>query len=133
MASGRVTQINDCHMIPVKLFRNAAIGTKQVPFRIRRDKTHPRGTCIFQIGIQKVCRFPHTGSTNHQHMHIAFIYISRHFISVPTAPHKQSLSSREIVSLPPFLCPIWHCLKGILNLFFRRKSRCPVLAIPHLF
>ena len=128
-----VSKIQDGYFVAVVFFCDPCIIPEQVSFGIRAEKTHTAGTGILDTGIEKVCRFPYTGSTDHQKMDVSGIDQGSDTAMGEFSSYHDALGFRQVLSLPPQLRLVWDMGIGSFDLRICGKAGRPILAVPDCF
>ena len=131
VGAGGVSQVDDRHMVAVIFLGYGAIVSGQIAFGIQRQKTHPGGTGILQVGIEKVCRFSHAAGADHQAVDIVTVHQSLELFSVSLAAQNQPLYAGALLALSPRTDLKGHMGKSFPDLPVCGPAGGPVLTVAH--
>ncbi len=137
IALRRITQIQHRNIIAVILFGDRRIASEDIAFCVTDSEAHAGRTAIFNIRIQKFCRFANARGADHQRMDVTFIHDSGYLFLFSKfqnlATDNDSLREIGWIFLPPFPRPVIHTAEGFGDFPWFGKAGGAMLAIADCF
>ena len=133
----RVPQIQHGNIVAIVFFGDRRVASEDIAFCVADSEAHAGRTAIFNIRIQKFCRFANARGADHQRMDVALIHDSGYFFLFSKfqnfAADNDSLRQIRWIFPSPFLRPVIHTAEGFGDFPWFGEAGGAMLAIANCF